>query len=187
VAVPRHYDAPPFKVLTYTAGQINYGGRVTDDWDRRCTMMILDDFYTDADDHRVSSSATSAIGSLPMNDTSEISGLHEAKPVQQQQSGCPRRIRSVYGVYLEGAQKAVRYTLDESRPTELYTETAPILLRPKADDCARFRTSFYTCPYCMLAPEIPNTQPQQHSNKHAVTIFLCCGQTDRRTDRETER
>ena len=32
-------------MLKYTAGHINYGGRVTDDWDRRCIMNILEDFY----------------------------------------------------------------------------------------------------------------------------------------------
>jgi len=35
----------PSQVLKYTAGDINYGGRVTDDWDRRCIMNILEDFY----------------------------------------------------------------------------------------------------------------------------------------------
>jgi dynein heavy chain len=39
------YSDIPYKVLKYTAGQINYGGRVTDDWDRRCIMNILEDFY----------------------------------------------------------------------------------------------------------------------------------------------
>ena len=39
------YQETPYKVLKYTAGQINYGGRVTDDWDRRCIMNILEDFY----------------------------------------------------------------------------------------------------------------------------------------------
>lgn len=39
------YSEIPYKVLKYTAGQINYGGRVTDDWDRRCVMNILEDFY----------------------------------------------------------------------------------------------------------------------------------------------
>lgn len=39
------YDEIPLKVLTYTAGHINYGGRVTDDWDRRCLMNVLLDYY----------------------------------------------------------------------------------------------------------------------------------------------
>ncbi|XP_060831781.1 dynein axonemal heavy chain 1-like [Bombus pascuorum] len=39
------YDTVPFKVLIYTAGHINYGGRITDDWDRRCVLTILRDFY----------------------------------------------------------------------------------------------------------------------------------------------
>lgn len=34
------------QVLQYTAGHINMGGRVTDDWDRRCIMNILNDFYS---------------------------------------------------------------------------------------------------------------------------------------------
>ena len=34
-------------MLKYTAGHINYGGRVTDDQDRRTIMTILDDFYFD--------------------------------------------------------------------------------------------------------------------------------------------
>ena len=38
----------PSQVLKYTAGHINYGGRVTDDWDRRCIMNILEDFYCPA-------------------------------------------------------------------------------------------------------------------------------------------
>lgn len=39
------YNEIPYKVLTYTAGHINYGGRVTDDWDRRCLMNLLADYY----------------------------------------------------------------------------------------------------------------------------------------------
>lgn len=39
------YNDAPYKVLTYTAGHINYGGRVTDDWDRRCMMSMLALYY----------------------------------------------------------------------------------------------------------------------------------------------
>lgn len=44
-APPPPPSSPSLQVLKYTAGHINYGGRVTDDWDRRCIMNILDDFY----------------------------------------------------------------------------------------------------------------------------------------------
>ncbi|KAK7819786.1 hypothetical protein U0070_012392 [Myodes glareolus] len=88
------YDDIPYKVLKYTAGEINYGGRVTDDWDRRCVMNILEDFYNPAvlsSEHSYSNSGIyhqipptydlngylSYIKSLPLNDMPEIFGLHD--------------------------------------------------------------------------------------------------------------
>ncbi|XP_067855101.1 dynein axonemal heavy chain 1 [Heptranchias perlo] len=88
------YTELPFKVLIYTAGEINYGGRVTDDWDRRCIMNILADFYSPVilqEGHLYSESGIykqidpettlegylEYIKTLPINDTPEIFGLHE--------------------------------------------------------------------------------------------------------------
>lgn len=41
------FDQVPFKALNYLTGLCNYGGRVTDDRDRRALSTILDDFYND--------------------------------------------------------------------------------------------------------------------------------------------
>ncbi|KAK4887372.1 hypothetical protein RN001_003643 [Aquatica leii] len=87
------YSDIPFKVLVYTTGHINYGGRVTDDWDRRCLMNILAEYY----DQKVVSEEYSFdetgryhqqkpettlneyldyIKRLPLNDEPQLFGLH---------------------------------------------------------------------------------------------------------------
>ena len=40
-------ETVPFKALTYTAGEANYGGRVTDDKDRICLATLLERFYNE--------------------------------------------------------------------------------------------------------------------------------------------
>ncbi|XP_052749829.1 dynein axonemal heavy chain 1-like isoform X2 [Galleria mellonella] len=87
------YSEVPLRMLTYTAGHINYGGRVTDDWDRRCLLYLLADYYSTAvlsDRYMFDESGaykqqspsttieeyTKYIRTLPLNDDPSLFGLH---------------------------------------------------------------------------------------------------------------
>ena len=83
----------PWEALNFVTGHINYGGRVTDDWDRRCLLCILKIFCTPEmlkEGYKFSDSGTyfapsfetleeyrKFIDTLPLNDAPEIFGMHE--------------------------------------------------------------------------------------------------------------
>lgn len=41
------YDETPWDALKYLIAQVNYGGRVTDDWDRRLMLVYISQLFTD--------------------------------------------------------------------------------------------------------------------------------------------
>nr|KAJ3422321.1 Dynein heavy chain 7, axonemal [Polyrhizophydium stewartii] len=95
------YAEIPFKALIYLTGECNYGGRVTDDWDRRTLMNLLTTFYcpaiVDDNGYRFSPSGTyyapakgkyenylEYIRSLPLNQSPEIFGIHDNGDIARQ-------------------------------------------------------------------------------------------------------
>ncbi|XP_071813132.1 dynein axonemal heavy chain 3-like isoform X2 [Apostichopus japonicus] len=88
------YDDVPYDALTYLTGECNYGGRVTDDKDRRLLLSLLLKFYNsdilDTDHYAFSDSGTyycpepgpyqsyiDYIRGLPIIPNPEVYGLHE--------------------------------------------------------------------------------------------------------------
>jgi dynein heavy chain, axonemal len=83
----------PWDAMLYVTGHINYGGRVTDDWDRVCLISILKKYYTADildDSYQLSASGIyqvpqegplhtfrDYISTLPLIDQPEVFGLHE--------------------------------------------------------------------------------------------------------------
>nr|KAG5713479.1 hypothetical protein BaRGS_025027 [Batillaria attramentaria] len=88
------YEDLPLPALTYLTGECNYGGRVTDDKDRRLLMSLLSIFYTEKiihdENYKLSPSGLyyappegpyqsyiDYIRTLPLNPNPEVFGLHE--------------------------------------------------------------------------------------------------------------
>ncbi|XP_018339413.1 PREDICTED: dynein heavy chain 1, axonemal-like isoform X2 [Trachymyrmex septentrionalis] len=97
------YNTLPFKVLIYTAGHINYGGRITDDWDRRCVLTLLEDYYNanvisqdyQFDEkgfyHQLPAAATfkdylEYIKDFPLNDNPSLFGMHSNADISYAQA-----------------------------------------------------------------------------------------------------
>jgi dynein heavy chain len=104
-------ETVPFKALNYTAGECNYGGRVTDDKDRRTLACILNRVYQPAFldlHHDVSPSGLfkcppdgsresfiEFIDSFPLVAAPEVFGLHENATLTKDQNDTNALLTSV--------------------------------------------------------------------------------------------
>merc|ERR1712139_245202 len=89
------YDLVPYKVLNFLGAAINYGGRVTDDKDKRLISAILkvyicEELVTKGPNYKFSTSGTyycpqvetcdefiGYLRTLPLTPSPEVFGLHE--------------------------------------------------------------------------------------------------------------
>jgi dynein heavy chain len=101
----------PFKALMYTAGECNYGGRVTDDKDRRTLLCILKRFYNPSfleEKHDISPSGVFTcpedgsrqnfidfIDQLPLVAAPEVFGLHDNATLTKDQNDTNALLTSV--------------------------------------------------------------------------------------------
>ncbi|KAL6618330.1 dynein heavy chain and region D6 of dynein motor-domain-containing protein [Neocallimastix sp. 'constans'] len=98
-----NYDEIPFKALTYLTGECNYGGRVTDDWDRRTLLNILSCCYCpqviEENEYKFMqsniyyvpiesdyNSIIEYIKQLPLNQLPDIFGIHDNGDIARQLS-----------------------------------------------------------------------------------------------------
>ncbi|KAJ3106842.1 Dynein heavy chain 7, axonemal [Phlyctochytrium planicorne] len=143
------YNEIPFKALSYLTGECNYGGRVTDDWDRRTLMNILSTFYCNSivedPNYKFSPSGVyfappkgkytdylEFIKSLPLNQSPEIFGVHDNGDIAKQLADTKSLFSSVLKTQEQmsspasgsgGGEKAAVKTSDE-----IVTEVAADIL-----------------------------------------------------------
>ena len=135
----------PWEAMLYMTGHINYGGRVTDDWDRHCLLSILKRYYcteTLQEKYRFSPSGTyhvpglsgvalgegasvveatlAYIDQLPKFDAPEVFGMNENANITFQNQESSKLIETILSIQprvqsQSGSQKS---------PDEIVTELA---------------------------------------------------------------
>lgn len=104
----------PWEALVYVTGIINYGGRVTDDNDRRCLITTLEKyycpdnltdeyFYSDSEKYRApaygsAESYREYINQLPAEDSPEVFGLHDNANIAYQRAESDNMIAKVLSI-----------------------------------------------------------------------------------------
>ncbi|KAI8925763.1 dynein heavy chain and region D6 of dynein motor-domain-containing protein [Entophlyctis helioformis] len=110
----QEYKSIPWEALLYLTGEITFGGRVTDDWDRRTLKSVLARFYTPQildDSYKLSPSGIyfappdgdmlsfkTYIESLPFTEEPSVFGMHENANISFQLQETRRLIKAVLDV-----------------------------------------------------------------------------------------
>jgi len=165
----KNFEDMPWDALTYVSGHVNYGGRVTDDNDRKSLMCILARYYTsdgcvvDDADYKFSESGTyfsPPVGSyddlmtylknLPTIDNPEVFGMHANANIAFQLNETRTLYETVLGIQprVAGAGSA-----DAKTPEEIVDDIAAV-----------FESE---CPV-----DFPHDVPGFGKDQHAHTLFI---------------
>jgi dynein heavy chain len=157
------YDEIPYTVMTLLCGDVNYGGRVTDDKDRRCMNSILDLYITEQvmdDDYKFSESGLffcppddesrdhyiDYCASLPINPSPEVQGLHDNADITCAQNEMLAMFATIVSLGGGGGSSAAGKTPDEIvyELCESYLKSIPKPLNLE-DVMVKYPTDYNEC------------------------------------------
>ncbi|GAA51425.1 dynein heavy chain 7 axonemal [Clonorchis sinensis] len=127
------YREVQYEALRYLTGECNYGGRVTDEWDRRTLKTVLQKFYcpaaVDEKEYKLDPSGTyhipedmhyegyiDYIKSLPLNPDPSVFGMHENADITKDQQETNLMFSSILLTQAKGSSttgKSVDEIVDE--------------------------------------------------------------------------
>ena len=129
------YEHVDYDAIKYLIGQCNYGGRVTDDWDRRtltniltkilCPAMVTDDNYRFSESgqyfspvHGDMESYVAYARSLPLIPDPEVFGMHANADISKDQNETNMLFNSILQTQA-GRVASVGEKSDEQRVSEV--------------------------------------------------------------------
>jgi len=136
----------PWDALVYVTGQINYGGRVTDDLDRRCLMSILKKYYLPDildDAYKFTPSGTyyapsdpaltgvrEYLDGLPLSEAPEVFGMHPNANITFQVQETKKLLDTVLSIQPRATSSSGGKSPDQlvaELAVELAASVAPVL------------------------------------------------------------
>eukprot|EP00759_Apiculatamorpha_spiralis_P010395 PhF_6_TR17108/c0_g1_i1/m.26347/K10408/DNAH; dynein heavy chain, axonemal len=178
------YETIPFDVLTFLSGEINYGGRVTDDWDRRTMMTWIEDYLSPRvlnEGYAFSPSGTyttlaptnrlsylEAFNSWPLNAAPEVFGLHDNADITCARNETYTLFETVLSMQSGGGSSGGkgRDHIMMEVATEIRAKTPPVF--SIYDFQQKYPTSYDECMNTVLVQEA--VRYSKLLNKMAITL-----------------